>query len=173
VNRQLAARNSTDLAVRVCLVTPWQLIVHQVVRSIPALTAQDQALAARSGQKLYRSCTKSFTRLEPISDDRLALVTVIVTKTPRNEPDVVRRVEATRCRRLSPAWVCATGRDGLGRGSACASPTGRAGRVAPPGVESPGRLGASHSMSSCKWRVAYSGDLAWGWRLCLTGCWWT
>jgi hypothetical protein len=30
-------------------------------------------------------------------------VTVIVTKTPRNGPDVVRRVETARCRRLRPA----------------------------------------------------------------------
>jgi hypothetical protein len=35
----------------------------------------------------------------------LAFVTVIVTKIPRNEPDVVRPVETARCRRLRPAWV--------------------------------------------------------------------
>jgi hypothetical protein len=46
---------------------------------------------------------------------RLADVTVIVTKTLRNEPDVVRRAETARCRRLRRAGVCATGRDGLGR----------------------------------------------------------
>jgi hypothetical protein len=49
------------------------------------------------------------------SGHRLADVTVIVTKTPRNEPDVVRRAETARCRRLRRAGVCATGRDGVGR----------------------------------------------------------
>ena len=32
-----------------------------------------------------------------------AFVTVIVTKTLSNEPDVVRRVETARCRQLRPA----------------------------------------------------------------------
>ena len=32
-----------------------------------------------------------------------AFVTVIVTKTPRNEPDLVRQVETARCCRLRPA----------------------------------------------------------------------
>ena len=45
-------------------------------------------------------------------DYRPALVTGIVTKTPRDEPDVVRRVATARCRRLRPAWVCATGGTG-------------------------------------------------------------
>ena len=49
------------------------------------------------------------------SGHRLADVTVIVTKTPRSEPDVVSRAETARCRRLRRAEVCATGRDGLGR----------------------------------------------------------
>ena len=53
------------------------------------------------------------------SEHRPVLVTVIVTKTPRNGLDVVRRVETARCRRLRPAQVCATGRDGLRRRSAC------------------------------------------------------
>src|SRR5262245_33980377 len=52
-------------------------------------------------------------------DHRSVLVTVIVTKTPWNEPYVVRQGETVRCRRLRPAWRCATGWDGLGRRSAC------------------------------------------------------
>jgi hypothetical protein len=32
-------------------------------------------------------------------------VTVIVTETPRDELDMVRRVETIRRRRLRPAWV--------------------------------------------------------------------
>jgi hypothetical protein len=55
----------------------------------------------------------------PACDHRSALVTVIVTKTPRNEPDMVGRVETARRRRPRSEWVCATGRDGLGRRSAC------------------------------------------------------
>ena len=39
------------------------------------------------------------------SDHCPALVTVIVTKTPRNGPDMVRQVETARCRRLRPAWA--------------------------------------------------------------------
>ena len=57
--------------------------------------------------------------LDHISEHVRVVVTVIVTKTPRDEPGVVRRVETAQCRRLRPAGVCATGRDGLGRRSAC------------------------------------------------------
>jgi hypothetical protein len=32
-------------------------------------------------------------------------VTIAVTKTPRNERDVLRQVEMARCRRLRPAWA--------------------------------------------------------------------
>ena len=59
------------------------------------------------------------TAASPLTSGRPVLVTVIVTKTPRNEPDVVRRAETARCGQLRPARVCATGRDGLGRRSAC------------------------------------------------------
>jgi hypothetical protein len=36
---------------------------------------------------------------------RPTLVTMTVTKTPRNAPDVARRVKTASCRRSRPAWV--------------------------------------------------------------------
>jgi hypothetical protein len=56
---------------------------------------------------------------------RPALVTMIVTKTPRNALDVTRRFKTASGRRSRPAWVGATGRDGLQRRSACSLPSDR------------------------------------------------
>ena len=70
--------------------------------------------AARIERRLNRldgvalgACRSAFGARDhlPASDRRSALVTVIVTKTPRNEPDMVRRVETARRRRPRSEWA--------------------------------------------------------------------
>ena len=83
-------------------------------------------LAAQPGERLSVSGGGD-ADLEPdgqgtlsgLAFDAFWPVTGIVTKTPRYGQDKVRQNETPRRRQLRPARASATGRDGLGRGSAC------------------------------------------------------
>jgi hypothetical protein len=54
---------------------------------------------------LPRPANLPLVRLAVRPDQDAASVTVIVTKTPRNEPGMVRQAETARRRRLRPAWL--------------------------------------------------------------------
>jgi hypothetical protein len=95
-------------------------VVMAAVAVLWLIATIHHSLLAKSGLPQHRQgagdgqldCTSKRT-------GSVTYVTVIVTKTPRNKPDVVRRDDTALCRRLRPADVCAIGRDGLGRRPAC------------------------------------------------------
>ena len=58
-----------------------------------------------SGSVHRAQLTSPLVQLAVRPDQDAASVTVIVTKTPRNGPDVVRQAETARRRRLRPAWL--------------------------------------------------------------------
>lgn len=81
------------------------------VRRVPNGTPSGHASRLRrscsacshAGATFESEVVAQLLELHPDALKGAAFVTVIVTKTLRNEPDVVRRVETARCRRLRPA----------------------------------------------------------------------